>query len=118
MGARDAWEEGEMQNNNEIVLFESSDGEVSLDAILQDDTVWLSKDQIAKLFGRDRTVISRHIRAVFAEKEVPEQGNVQKMHVAYSAKPVEFVSLDVIISVGYRVKSQRGVEFRQWASSV
>ena len=52
------------------------------------------------------------------EKEVPEQGNVQKMHVAYSAKPVEFVSLDVIISVGYRVKSQRGVEFRQWASSV
>ncbi len=104
--------------NDSIVLFESSDGEVSLDTLVQDDTVWLSKEQIAKLFDRDRTVISRHIKAVFAEKEVPEQGNVQKMHIANSAKPVEFHSLDVIISVGYRVKSQRGVEFRKWASSV
>ena len=103
---------------NKILLFESSDGEVSLETHIKNESVWLSKDQMGQLFQRDRTVISRHIRAIFNEKELPELDNVQKMHVVNSLKPVEFYNLDVIISVGYRVKSQRGVEFRKWATSV
>ena len=68
----------------------------------------MSKNQIAELFQRDRSVISKHIKNVFDEGELPLESNVQNLHVAYSDKPVDFYSLDVIISVGYRVKSQRG----------
>ncbi|WP_375056642.1 RhuM family protein [Zobellella sp. DQSA1] len=71
-----------------------------------------------ELFGRDQSVISRHIRNVFKEGELPEESNMQKMHIAGSDKPVSRYSLDVIVSVGYRVKSQRGVQFRQWATQV
>src|SRR5690606_3255586 len=74
--------------------------------------------QMCELFGRDQSVISRHIRNVFKEGELPEESNMQKMHIAGSDKPVSRYSLDVIISVGYRVKSQRGVQFRQWATQV
>ena len=75
-------------------------------------------DEMGQLFDRDRTVISRRIRSIFNEKELSELDNVQIMHIVNSLKPVEFYSLDVIISVGYRVKSQRGVEFRKLATSV
>ena len=99
----------------EIVLFESSDAEVRLPVNLEDDTVWLSQAQMAELFGRSVAVVSRHIANVFAEKELVKAGN---LHIAGASKPVAFYSLDVIISVGYRVKSQRGVEFRRWATDV
>ncbi len=82
------------------------------------DTVWLSKAQMAELFMRDRSVISRHIKNVFTEGELVQEGNVQVLHIPNSDKPVEFYSLDVIISVGYRVKSKRGIQFRIWATGI
>ena len=82
------------------------------------ETVWLTQDQMAKLFGKDRTVITRHINNIFKDGELEEKSNVQKMHIANSDKPVSLYSLDVIISIGYRVKSQNGVIFRKWANKV
>ncbi|MBX9866581.1 MAG: virulence protein RhuM/Fic/DOC family protein [Burkholderiales bacterium] len=104
-------------NNKELVLFNSSDGNVAVDVKLEQDTVWLSQKQIEYLFERDQSVISRHIKNVFKD-ELEEKSNMHFLHIANSDKPVAFYSLDVIISVGYRVKSKRGVEFRKWANSV
>lgn len=106
------------ENYQEVIIFESTDGEAKLEVTTDYDTVWLSKEQMAQLFNRDRSVISRHINNIFQEKELEKKGNVQKMHVSYSDRPVEFYTLDVVISVGYRVKSKRGVEFRQWATKI
>ena len=103
---------------NEIVLFESSDNAVKLEVAVNQDTVWLSQSQMTVLFGVDRTVITKHINNIFKEGELEQESNVQKMHVANADRPTQFYNLDVIISVGYRVKSQRGVEFRRWANSV
>ena len=102
----------------EIVLFESSDAEVRLPVSLEDDTVWLSQAQMAELFGRTQPVIARHIGNVFSDGEVERESNMHYLHISSSERPVAFYSLDVIISVGYRVKSQRGVEFRRWATDV
>jgi len=100
-----------------IKLFSSNDGVVRLEVSLDQDTAWLTQSQMEELFERDRSVISRHINNVFKEGELPRESNLQKMQIAFSDKPVALYSLDVIISVGYRVKSQRGVQFRQWATS-
>ena len=105
-------------SKTDIVVFKSKDGLAQLEVKTDYDTVWLSKAQLAELFKRDRSVISRHITNIFKEEELDRESNVQKMHIANSDRPVEFFSLDVIISVGYRVKSKRGVEFRQWATKV
>lgn len=102
----------------EIILFESSDGVVTLPVEVDRETVWLSAEHMSSLFGREVSVIRRHIRNVFNEKELVEGSNVHFLHVPNSNRPVAFYSLDVIISVGYRVKSQRGVEFRRWATNV
>jgi len=101
---------------NKIEIFQSSDNHVELQVQFDADTVWLSQEQLVVLFERDQSVISRHINNVFNEKELPKESNMQKMHIANSDKPVLFYNLDVIISVGYRVKSQRGTQFRQWAT--
>ena len=103
---------------NEIVLFESEDDQVKLNVEFDGETVWLTKEQMAALFGRDRSVISRHISNIFREGEILEEGNVHYLRIANSDKPVAFYNLDVIISVAYRVKSKRGVEFRRWATGV
>ena len=103
---------------NEIVLFETEDHEIRLNVRTDRETVWLSQAQMTDLFGVDRTVITRHVNNVFKEGEVTRESNVQKMHIANSDRLVSFYSLDVIISVGYRVKSNRGVEFRKWANNV
>ena len=102
---------------NEIVLFETEDKAIKLSVQIENETVWLSQAQMIKLFDRDQSVISRHINNAFSE-EVDKESNMHFLHIANSDKPVAFYSLDVIISVGYRVKSQRGVEFRKWASKV
>ena len=94
------------ENNTELIIYQTEDGRTKIDVYFQSDNAWLNKAQMAELFQRDRSVISRHVR------------NVQKMHIANSDKPVEYFSLDVIISVGYRVKSLRGTQFRIWANSV
>ena len=107
-----------MQNNNEIVIFETEDEKVKLPVAVENETVWLTQAQMVELFQRDVSVISRHIRNVFKEDEVEEKSNLHFLQIPNSDKPVAFYSLDVIISVGYRVKSKRGVEFRRWANSV
>ncbi len=102
----------------ELVLYRSEDGAIQLEAQLERETIWLSQAQLCDLFGRDQSVVSRHIRNVFKEGELSEKSNMQKMHIGGSDKPVAFYSLDVVISVGYRVKSQRGTDFRIWATHV
>ncbi|NIA30900.1 MAG: hypothetical protein GWP06_13420, partial [Actinobacteria bacterium] len=102
----------------EIILFQSEDGQTSVDVRLMEETVWLTQAQMTELFRRDQSVISRHVNNVFKEGELPRESNMQKMHIANSDKPVAFYNLDVIISVGYRVKSKRGTQFRIWATSV
>lgn len=107
-----------MTKENEIVIFETRDHSVSLPVSVKNDTVWLSANQMAALFERDEKTIRKHINNVFKEEEVEKAINTQKMRVDGVKQPVPFYTLDVIISVGYRVKSKRGVEFRRWANSV
>lgn len=102
----------------DMIIYKTEDGLVKIEITFDGDTVWLSKAQMAELFQRDRSVISKHIKNVFEEGELPKEGNVQILHVANSDKPVEFYNLDVIISVGYRVKSKRGTQFRIWATNI
>ena len=104
-------------NENEIVVYEP-DETIRLDVRLDDDTVWLTQNQMTDLFQRDRTVITRHINNVFSEGELDERSNVHFLHIPFSDKPVKVYSLNVIISVGYRVKSIRGTQFRIWATNV
>lgn len=101
---------------NEIVIFENQN--VKLEVNMKDETVWLNQMQMAELFDKDRTVITRHINNIFKEGELDKKTNVQKLHISNSDKPVTFYNLDVIISVGYRVKSKNGVAFRKWANKI
>ena len=101
----------------DVAIYRTDDGKTTLEVQLERDTVWLNQTQLVGLFQRDQSVLARHIRNVFKEGELDEKSNMQKMHIANSDKPVAFYNLDVIISVGYRVKSQRGTQFRQWATS-
>ena len=106
-----------MQSQN-IVIYTDEDGNIKLDVSISDNTVWLRQNQMEELFGRERSNITKHIGNVFKEGELDEKSNVQNLHIANSDKPVKFYSLDVIISVGYRVKSKRGTQFRIWANKV
>ena len=103
---------------NEIILFETNDNAIKLEVPVEGETVWLSANQMAELFDRDEKTIRKHINNVFSEAEVDKDNNTQKMRVVGVKQKVPFYTLDVIISVGYRVKSKRGVEFRRWANSV
>ncbi|MBM4053088.1 MAG: death-on-curing protein [Planctomycetes bacterium] len=85
---------------------------------LEKETVWLTQKQMAELFDTERSVITKHLRNIFESKELEEKSNVQKMHLAHSDKPVLFYNLDAIISVGYRVNSKQGTQFRIWATNV
>lgn len=92
---------------------------MSIDVTVQNETVWLSQGQMAELFGKDQSVIARHISNVFKEGELEKESNMQILHNTLSRfKPTQVYSLDVIISVGYRVKSKRGTQFRIWANQV
>jgi len=102
--------------SNQVVIYEG--GDVRVEVRLDGESVWLTQEQMGQLFGRERSVITKHIRNVFAEGELEEESNVQNLHIAGSDKPVKFYNLDVIISVGYRVKSHQGTRFRQWATRV
>lgn len=102
--------------SNEIIIFE--DQKVKLEVNMQDETVWLTQEQMSELFDKDRTVITKHIKNIFKDGELDEKSNVQKMHFPNSDKPVTLYNLDVIISVGYRVKSQNGIIFRKWANKI
>ena len=105
--------------SNQIEIYRSPDGNIELNVKLENDTVWLTQSQMAKLFGKDQSVIARHISNAFKEKEVSEESNMQILHnTQYKFRPTKIYNLDVIISVGYRVKSRQGVAFRRWASAI
>ncbi len=104
--------------SGEIVLYKSADNKVQMEVQLERETVWITQTQIAALFKTDRSVITKHIGNVFRTKELEEKSNVQKIHIASSDKPVKYYSLDVVISVGYRVNSSRATQFRIWATNV
>lgn len=116
---------GNMDNKGEIVIYQTQDGTTQLDVRLDGETVWITQEQMAQLFQRDRTAIGRHIANIFSEGELDR--NVVCANFAHTTlhgaiegktqtRDLTCYNLDVIISVGYRVKSQRGVQFRQWAS--
>jgi len=102
----------------EIVVYQADDGSSTIDVKFKDDTVWLPQAKMTELFQRDQSVISRHVNNVFREGELLRESNMQKLHIANSDKPVTYYNLDVIISVGYRVKSKQGTQFRIWATSI
>ncbi len=103
---------------NEVIVFKNGELELEVNVSEDRENVWLSKQQMAELFQRDRTVISKHLKNIFDEGELAENNNVQNLHVVNVKQPVPFYSLDVIISVGYRVKSPNGIIFRKWATSI
>lgn len=104
--------------NNEIVVFKDNEIELNVNLSTEENTVWLNANQMALLFDKDEKTIRKHINNVFRDKELDENNNTQKMRVVGVKQLVSFYTLDVIISVGYRVKSQRGIIFRQWANKV
>ena len=104
------------ETQTDLVIFQEAGQPVEVRLDAGRETVWLRQEQMSQLFGRERSVISKHLRNVFAEGELDQESNVQNLHIAGSDKPVKFYNLDVIISVGYRVKSIAGTRFRQWAT--
>lgn len=107
-----------MELNDKIVIYQTVDGQTSIEVKLENETVWLSANQMAALFDRDEKTIRKHINNVFSEGELEKENNTHFLRVDGVKQPVAFYSLDVIISVGYRVKSQRGTQFRIWANRV
>lgn len=106
--------------DREIILFKADDIELQVKITPDEETVWLTQDQMAELFDKDRSVIGRHISNIFKEGELEEDTSVQILHGSNleNHRPPQYYNLDVIISVGYRVKSKRGIQFRRWANSV
>ena len=107
-----------MNENNQIIIYQTEDGQTQIDVRMENETVWLTTSQMAILFEREESNIRRHVINVFKEGELEKENNVHFLHVNGVKKPVPFYNLDVIISVGYRVKSQRGVQFRRWANKI
>ena len=104
---------------DKIEIYNTPDGSTAISVKLENETVWLSQAQMAELFQKDQSVIARHVSNVFKEGELDEKSNMQILHNTLSKyRPTKVYSLDVIISVGYRVKSQRGTQFRIWANKV
>ena len=111
-----------MDNKGEIVIYQTQDGTTQLDVRLDGETVWITQDQMAQLFLRDRTAIGRHINNIYAEGELERESTCAKFayvpETSERSYEIAYYNLDVIISVGYRAKSQRGVQFWQWATKV
>lgn len=105
-------------NKDEIVLFENGELALEVNVSPQLETVWLSSNQMALLYGRDEKTIRKHVNKIFTDGELERESNTQKMRVAGVSQPVAFYNLDVIISVGYRVNSKQGIAFRKWANSI
>ena len=106
-----------LEDKNQMIIFKTDDEKVSVDVLFEQDTVWLSIDNMVELFEKSRSTINEHILNIFAEGELVESESVRKIGISdFSTKPTNFYNLDVIISVGYRVKSLRGTQFRQWAT--
>ncbi len=107
-----------MEQDRPIIIYQTQDGQTQIDVKLKDETVWLTANQMATLFGRDEKTIRKHVNNVFGEGELVKTNNTHFLRVDGVKQPVAFYSLDVIISVGYRVKSLHGTQFRIWANKV
>ena len=107
---------GLSENQANFLLYTGNDGKVNVEVFLKDETVWLTQKAIGELFGKERSVITKHLKNIFESGELEEKSNVQKMHFSHSDKPIKFYNLDVIISVGYRVNSYQATQFRIWAT--
>ena len=106
-----------MESKSEIILYQSTNGNIKIDVTIQDETVWLTIDQMCELFQKSRSTINEHIINIFEEQELDKEPSIRKIGISdYSTKPTNYYNLDVIISVGYRVKSQQGTQFRIWAT--
>lgn len=102
--------------NNKIIIYQTEDGQTRIDVRMENETVWLTQAQMAELFQKDQSVVARHISNLFKEGELEIESNMHFLHnTRYKYRPTKIYSLDVIISVGYRVKSKRGTAFRIWA---
>ena len=99
-----------------FLLYTGNDGKVNVEVFLRDETIWLTQKAISELFGKERSVITKHLKNIFTSGELEEKSNVQKMHFTHSDKPIKFYNLDAIISVGYRVNSYQATQFRIWAT--
>ena len=105
--------------NSGLILYTTEDGVTKVDVTFEDETVWLTQDQMAELFQKSKSTINEHIKNIYSEGELNESSTMRKFgNSEFSTKPTNYYNLDVIISVGYRVKSQRGVQFRIWASGI
>ncbi len=104
-------------SNNEIIIYQTQDGATKVDVRFEDETVWLTIEQMAELFGKSRSTVNEHILNIFDEGELEKDSSVRKIGISdFSTKPTNFYNLDVVISVGYRVKSKQGTQFRIWAT--
>ena len=108
-----------MQKNNQLIIYQTEDGKIKIETHFENETVWLTIDQIAELFQKSRSTINEHIINIYKEQELDKERSMRKIGISdFSTKPTNFYNLDVIISVGYRVKSHRGVHFRKWATAL
>ena len=108
-----------MNNTSELIIYTTEDGLTKVDVTFDEDTVWLTQDQMAELFQKAKSTINEHIQNIYEQGELVESSTMRKFGLSeFSTKPTNFYNLDVVISVGYRVKSQRGVQFRIWASGI
>jgi hypothetical protein len=112
------------ENESEIIIYQTEDGQTKIDVLFSDDNVWLPLDKIARLFGRDKSTISRHLKNIFEEGELEVESTVAKFATVQTegtrqiSREIEYYNLNAIIAVGYRVKSLCGVQFRKWATEV
>lgn len=107
-----------MQEDNTLQIYQTENGALEIQVDKNQNTVWLTQSQIALLFDKDRTVITKHINKILKESEVDKKSNVQKMHFPNSDKPVAVYSLDIILAVGYRTSSNQAIKFRKWATNI
>ena len=106
-----------MAHENNILIYTTQDGNIKVDVLLENETVWLSIEQMAILFGKSKSTINEHILNIFNEKELVKEKTMRKIGISeFSTKPTNYYNLDIIISVGYRVKSLQGTQFRIWAT--
>ena len=108
-----------MKQNSEIIIYTAKDGTTKLQVQLEDETVWLTQDQMAMLFGKAKSTINEHIKNIYKEEELKESQTLKKFGISeFQQKTPNYYNLDVIISIGYRVKSPQGTKFRQWATKM
>jgi len=108
-----------MVDKNQLIIYQTENGEIKIETHFENETVWLNIDQISELFQKSRSTVNEHILNIYKEQELEQEPTMRKIGISdFSTKPTNFYNLDVIISVGYRVRSHRGVHLRKWATAL